>query len=95
MNKFEKYIEEQKSTLPNEYLEGRIIASIESLGAENLGNKGLSLWQTVSLAAGFVLMVALGINLGNSVKTSDFNSSLVINDNYIEQLSLYNNDAEE
>ena len=89
--KTEHYIDElinkEKNTEFNPYLSTRIMAQIE-----NPMRKPVNRWQTIAVAASFVLAIASGIGLGSSYNSynSDNMSGLYVNDSKIENFSLYN-----
>ena len=97
MDRVDKYIEKQKKIEPSPFLESRIFAKIESvdIGIKNQHKKTV-LWQTMVVAASIVLMAALGITLGNSYRLPNTEQAgVMVNDSYIEQLSLYKDDVDE
>lgn len=97
MENIDKYIEELKKVEPSPFLESRILASIENLNTQRESIvKKMPLWQSVAITICFALIVALGITIGNSYKSTNADySGLMINDNHIEQLSLYQKYADE
>ncbi len=53
-------------------------------------------WQYALLTTGLVLVITLGITIGSSYRTPDGNyTGLMVNDTYIEQLSIYGEHANE
>ena len=82
----DELINKEKNTEFNPNLSTRIMAQIE-----NPMRKPVNRWQTIAVAASFVLAIASGIGLGNSyTSTSDNMSGLYVNDSKIENFSLYN-----
>lgn len=97
MYDIDKYIEELKGTEHSPYLASRILAKTEGLNAGvNETAKGFSFLQYLAVAACLVFVVALGVTIGSSYKSPTGNyAGILINDTYMEQLSMYERDADE
>ncbi|MBP6936133.1 hypothetical protein [Bacteroides sp.] len=95
MEKINKYIKEEKAMSPSPFLGSRILAQIENLEAEQIRTPGeVKLWQSMAVAVGIAIVATLGITIGNTYKhhsTPDY-SGLIVNDDYIEQFSIYTAD---
>lgn len=97
MEKIDKYIEDEKAITPSPFLESRILARIENLEREQIPMpKRARLWPSVAVAAGIAIIAFTGIKIGSTYKnpSSDY-AGLIVNDNYIEQLSIYTADDNE
>lgn len=97
MNRIDKYIEEQKTVKPSPFLESRILARINAIEIkQGIFSTKVMVWQTLAIAVSFVLIAALGVTIGGSYKSSNRDQAgIVVNDSYIEQLSLYTDYADE
>jgi anti-sigma-K factor RskA len=94
MDRIDQYIEEQKQTGHSPYLAARILTKIENLKAEK--NKGTSAWRHLAMTASLAFVIALGIAIGSSYRLSKSHyTALLVNDTYMELLSMYENDADE
>lgn len=97
MEKVDQYILEQKSRGVPHALEARIRARISAYEAEEqeVGSPFLP-WQKAVIAMSFVLVLFSGFWIGGMGQKSRTNDrGLVINDTYMEQLSIYRSDESE
>ena len=87
----DELINKEKQTEHNPFLATRIMSRIE-----NPMQKPVKRWQTIAVAASIVFAIVSGIGLGNSyISSSDQMDGLYVNDNRIENFSLYNTDSYE
>lgn len=88
-NHIDKYIERERAIKPEPYFETRLRAKIEHMENERQSERKISiLWQSAVFAASIAIVVMLGIGLGNSYKPA-METGVMINDNYIENFSIY------
>lgn len=83
MKYIDEYIERQKELKPSPFLETRIKARLEN---SHIRKPSVSLWQSAAVAASVALVVMLGIAIGNSIQPVSY---LPVNDNQIENLSIF------
>lgn len=83
MTHLDDYINRQKQTEPSPFLVDKILTRLEESQSERTK---MTFWQGAAVAASIVVVVMLGISIGNSYKQpTDY---LSINDNQIENLSI-------
>lgn len=97
MDIIDRYIEEQKKTKHSPYLESRIVAKVESLKSrQNKRENRMPIWYYPAIAVCLVGIIALGITIGNRYESPEGNyAGILVNDTYIEQLSMYEQYADE
>lgn len=99
MKRIDKYIEEEKTMAPSPFMESRIMAAIENrvILSERTHTPLRMVWQSAAIVVGVVILTGIGIATGNSYRQTIAQSSevLMVNDNYIEQLSIYTADENE
>ncbi len=85
-NYIDNYIQQQKAAEPSPFLATRIMAQLEQPETRKA-----QAWQTMAIAASFLLVVAMGIGVGKLYTgVSNQTSALNINDNQIENRSFLN-----
>jgi hypothetical protein len=76
----DEYIRQQKAAKPCPFLSTRIMAQLEPVQ-----QRPKQVWQTIAIAASFLLVVAMGIGVGTLYSgTTNQTTALNINDNQIE-----------
>jgi hypothetical protein len=97
MDRIDKYIEEQKRVEHSPYLASRIVAKVADFErGQNAKIDRMPLWQYPAIAAGLAFVAALGIAIGGSYLSPKSNpTGILVNDTYIEQLTMYGEDADE
>ncbi|MFV0545039.1 MAG: hypothetical protein ACK5ND_02370 [Bacteroides sp.] len=85
MKELNDYIAQQKKIEPSPFLADKILNNL----AHSKPQRTLRLWQAGAIAAGFAIVVALGVTLGNQYRQANY---LSINDEHIENLTLFTSD---
>jgi len=87
-NYIDDFIRREKQTEPNPFLSTHIIAEIEKMQQAEI--KKVTWWQIVVFVACIVIMIFLGISVGNSyINHISQEITMNINDNEIENLGYY------
>ncbi|GAB1360371.1 hypothetical protein MASR1M31_21760 [Porphyromonadaceae bacterium] len=99
MKRIDQYIEEEKTITPSPFMESRIMAAIENrvILSEQTHSPMRMVWQSAAIVVGIAILTGIGIATGNNYRQTIAQSSgvLMVNDNYIEQLSIYTADENE
>ncbi|NCC09575.1 MAG: hypothetical protein EOM31_03565 [Bacteroidia bacterium] len=90
MRHLDDYINRQKQTEPSPFLVDKILKRLEEPQPERTQ---ITFWQGAAVAASVVIVVMLGISIGNSFKQPT--EYLSINDNQIENFSILITDENE
>lgn len=89
-NILESFIESELSTEPNPFLASKIMNRLEATALESKKDKRNFALQSIAVAAGVTIAVVMGISLGTKyTETRINNTTLAINDSYIENLGIY------
>ena len=89
-NLLESFIASELSTEPNPFLVSKIMNRLETNAVELKKGKRSFALQSIAVAAGVAIAVVLGISLGTKyTETRINNTTLAINDSYIENLGIY------
>lgn len=91
-NLINKYVDKEKKEEHSPYLESRIMAGLKALPAKKQCANTVSrnIWQSIAVIASIAIVIMLGINIGNITKTTPGTYyGLVVNDNQLEQFSIY------
>ncbi len=86
----ESFIEMEKSTEPNPYLVSKIINRLEREYALPKDTKRTFALQTIAMAAGVALAIAMGVTIGNNyTQNRQYSNAITVNDSQIENLNIY------
>lgn len=86
----ESFIESELSTEPNPFLASKIMNRLEATTLESKRGRRSFALQSIAVAAGVTIAVVMGISLGTKyTETRINNTTLAINDSYIENLGIY------
>lgn len=86
----ESFIEMEKSTEPNPYLVSKIINRLEREYTLPKNKKRTFALQTIAMAAGVALAIALGVTIGNNYTQNRlYSNAITVNDSQIENLNIY------